>query len=352
MIDQQPESLEKLEPDVVSPKKRWDDRVIDIWNSQKSKLVIFWFLAVFFVAYFWNNIFISVRSGEAGVLWRRMTSPLGTVKGTDLKKIYTEGLNIIWPLDKMYVYETRVQERETKFFALSKNGLRIMIHASVRFRPKVDSLPLLHKEVGPEYVDRVVIPEVQSAIRRVIGAYNPDELYGSQGGIINNIVLIAVSEIGERYIQVDDLLIREIRLPAEVAASIESKLREEQRALEYEFRLRRETQEAERKRIEGEGIAKFQEAITAGITDEFLRFKGIEATLKLSESQNAKIVLIGGEGGLPLILNMPEDGQDPQTVLDNMNPNYDRSPNSPEELDASETNNLTGDPASAPLMKQ
>lgn len=289
------------------PKKdRWDDKVVAFvkprWEKHKGKFFVALFVLCFLFALFFNNIFISIMSGQAGVKWYRWS-------GTNTHKTYSEGLHIIFPWDKMYIYETRVQEVETRFYALSKNGLRIYMHASVRFRPKREILPLLHKEIGPDYVNRVIIPEVQSAIRRVIGAYNPEDIYGSQGGILNNVVLIAVSEIGERYIQVDDLLIREIRLPDQVAESIEMKLKEEQRFLEYEYRLQRERQEAERKAIEGEGIARFQAAVSAGINENYLRFKGIQATLELAQSHNAKVVLIGGKDGLPMILNLPDATQ-------------------------------------------
>jgi len=284
-------------------KKTWDDKVIMWWHENKHILLVFMFILAFLVIYLWNNIFITIMPGEAGVMWRRI-SFLGYQKGTVLEKTYGEGLHIIFPLNKIYIYETRVQQKETIFNVLSENGLSITVRASVRFRPRPDILPLLHREVGPEYVERIIIPEAQATIRRIIGEYEPEEIYRSQGGILRNVVLTAQAEIGERYVELDDLLIKEIILPPLVRTAIETKLQEEQKFLEYKYRLNREAQEAQRKEIEADGIARFQAKINEGITEDFLRYKGIEATLALAKSNNAKVVVIGsGKDGLPLILN-------------------------------------------------
>jgi regulator of protease activity HflC (stomatin/prohibitin superfamily) len=162
----------------------------------------------------------------------------------------------------------------------------------------------LHKDIGFDYVEKVVIPEIQAQFRFVLGQYKPEDIYTSQGFIVQTVVQGALAEIGERYILLDDLLLKSVMLPRPVAESIESKLRAQQLAQEFDYRLLTESKEAERKKIEAEGIRNFQDTITgAGISDQFLRFKGIEATLELAKSPNAKVVIIGGgDDRLPLIL--------------------------------------------------
>jgi regulator of protease activity HflC (stomatin/prohibitin superfamily) len=233
------------------------------------------------------------------VLWRRFSG------GTDLTQVYGGGLWIINPVNRFYIYETRLQQRETEFTALSSNGLTLNIRASVRFRPIVSNLPFLHEEVGPDYIDRVVIHQIQSIIRKVIGTYAPDQIYGSQGNILQNVVFTALAELRARHIELDDLLIREVRLPQKMAMAIENKLEQEQIALQFDYILVRERKEADRKRIEAEGILQFQQTVAKDLDERYLKLRGIEASLALAKSPNSKVVVFGtGPGGLPLILNM------------------------------------------------
>src|SRR5690606_16945358 len=128
-------------------------------------------------------------------------------------------------------------------------------------RPKSFSLPVLHAVVGPEYIETIVKPEIQAHVREVVSQFEPQELYTSEGYILNLILQGAMSEINERYITLDDLLIKRIILPDKIRDAIESKLAQEQLVLEYGYRVERERKEAERKEIEGEGIRAFQEAV-------------------------------------------------------------------------------------------
>ena len=288
--------------------KNWEDKVVSFfspkWKKLKIPALVGSLLLVLLIALLFNRIFINIFPGESGVLWKRFSG------GTDENVIYEEGLHIINPFNKMYVYEMRLQQRDTEFTVLSQNGLLISIKASVRFKPQRENLPLLHKQVGPEYIDRVVLPQVQSVIRKVIGSYKPDEIYGTQGDILKNITLDALGELRERYIILDELLIRELTLPPTVSDAIERKLQQEQRSLEYEFRLYAEKQEIERKKLEAEGIKAFQEGVLQNMTPEYLAFRGIQATLELAQSPNSKIILIGNkESGLPLILNAESANQ-------------------------------------------
>lgn len=208
----------------------------------------------------------------------------------------------------MAIYDLRIQQVPHDFVALSKEGLPITVELSIRYRPVARELPVLHQNVGAEYVEKVVKPEVQAQVRFVLAQYSPEEIYTSEGFLLQIISQGAFGKIAERHILLDDLLIKRLVLPDLIADAIERKLVQEQLVLEYEYRLAREEKEADRKRIEAEGIRDFQtEVMKGGAFDQYLRFVGVSATVELAASNNAKIVVIGGgSDGLPLILNMPD----------------------------------------------
>ena len=286
-----------------------------MWWSSRYSLFRVYFIALgligsFLIVYFWpylnERVFMSLRPGEAGVLWRRFFG------GTNLSYTYGEGFHLVMPWDRLYVYNVRLQQTPHKIVGLCKNGLPVEIEVSIRHRPEDGGLPLLHTVVGPTYVDVVVKPEIEAHVREVVSQFEPNELYTSEGYILNLIVQGAQRAIAERYIALDDLLIKRIVLPGKVSDAIESKLIEEQRVFEYEFRVQQAKREAERRGVEAKGILTFQETVASGGSfKDYLRYAGIQATVELSKSDNAKIVVIGGaDGGLPLILNMPADDLD------------------------------------------
>lgn len=286
------------------------------WNENyslfRTYFIVLGLIGTFLIIYFWpwlnDRVFMSLRPGEAGVLWERFFG------GTNLNYTYREGFHLVMPWNRLYVYNVRLQQTPHKIVALCKNGLPIELEVSIRHRPQDGKLPLLHSVVGPNYVDVVIKPEIEAHVRAVVSQFEPNELYTSEGYILNLIVQGAMRELSERYVSLDDLLIKRIVLPGKVADSIESKLIEEQRVFEYDFRVQQAKKEAERKAAEAQGILKFQETVAAGGSfKDYLRYAGIQATVELSKSDNAKMVVIGGaDGGLPLILNMPTDDLDHQ----------------------------------------
>lgn len=281
----------------IAAYRRWARR----WGPP---VLIIALLAIGVGIIFFDRVFIFIRSGQQGVLWYRLF-------GTDLQHHYEEGMTVIFPWDDMYIYDVRAQQVADEFTVLSRDGLAITVEVSIRYRPQVDRLPLLHVEIGPDYVEKVVKPEVRAKVRYLLGQYLPDEIYSSQGLLVRRTVEEAAPELAQRYITLEDLLIKTITLPRPVQEAIESKLQQEQAFLAYEFRLQREEQEKERKRIEAEGIQQFQRLIESNGSsfDKYLTYLGIQATLALAKSENAKVVVIGGgEQGLPLILNMPDSG--------------------------------------------
>lgn len=192
--------------------------------------------------------------------------------------------------------------------ALSKNGLQILVEMSIRYRPIASELGTIHQTIGMDYKNVIVLPEVRSAARQVVGRYDPEELYSSKRDFIQDEIFNSVRERLERMnIHLDAILIRSIELPQNIRTAIEKKLKQEQESQEYEFKIEKEEKEAQRKRIEAQGIKDFQDIVSDGISDKLLRWKGIEATLELAKSQNAKVVVIGqGKDGMPLILGGSE----------------------------------------------
>ena len=242
---------------------------------------------------------ITIGSGEAGVLYKTFGG--GVV--TDEPPL-GEGFHLVAPWNKVIVYEVRQQELFEKMKVLSSNGLEIQIDASAWYQPITPDLGKLHQEKGENYLERIIQPAIRSAARSVVGRYTPEQLYSSKRDAIQEEIYAETKKILDRqYVQLNEVLVRDVTLPATIKDAIERKLKQEQESLEYEFRLVTAQKEAERQIIEAQGKADANRILSASLTDKILSDKGIEATIKLSESNNSKIIVIGsGEDGLPLIL--------------------------------------------------
>ena len=253
--------------------------------------------AFLFLLVFSSKIFVKINSGEAGVLY-------DIISGLKEDRVYGQGLKVIAPWNKMFVYSTRIQEDRSVMEVLSANGLTIRTELSYRYRVVEDKIGYLHNNIGEGYHERIVIPEIRSATREIIGKYLPEELYSSKrDSIQTEIFVLAAGRISEKNIELDAVLIRDVGLPEKLKQAIEGKLEQEQSSLAYEFRISRALQEAERQRIEAEGKAAANLILSASITNKVLQDKGIEATLRLAESSNSKVIVIGGgDQGLPIIL--------------------------------------------------
>ncbi len=242
---------------------------------------------------------ITIDSGEAGVLYKTFGG--GVV--TDEPPL-GEGFHIVAPWNKVFVYEVRQQEVYEKMKVLSSNGLDIQLEASTWFQPKYESLGKLHQEKSEMYKERILLPAIRSAARSVVGRYTPEQLYSSKRDAIQAEIYEETKKIVDgQYIQLNEILVRDVTLPATIKEAIERKLKQEQESLEYEFRLVTATKEAEKVRIEAQGKADANRILSASLTDKILEDKGIDATLELAKSPNTKIVVVGsGDSGLPLIL--------------------------------------------------
>ncbi|OBX24799.1 regulator of protease activity HflC (stomatin/prohibitin superfamily) [Gelidibacter algens] len=242
---------------------------------------------------------VTVDSGKAGVLYKTFGG--GVV--TD-EPALGEGFHVIAPWNKVYIYEVRQQEIFEKMSALSSNGLDIKLDASIWFQPEYENLGKLHQEKSEMYVERILLPAVRSAARSVVGRYTPEQLYSSKRDAIQAEIFEETKNyVDDQYIQLNDILVRDVTLPPTIKDAIERKLKQEQESLEYEFRLVTASKEAEKVIIEAQGKADANRILSASLTDKILQDKGIEATVKLSESSNSKVIVIGsGESGLPIIL--------------------------------------------------
>jgi prohibitin 1 len=254
-------------------------------------------LALLGAVYFADRVIVTIHSGEEGVMWRRLT-------GTLVDTVFLEGTHLILPWNVVYIYNVQIQTVDQQVVVLSTDGLDIDVHVSTRYHPVRKAIPLLHQQVGPKYLEKVVLPEVATAVREVISQYRPAELYTRRTEEMQDQIRERASlEVQERFIELDDVLIRRIELPASVQAAIQAKLTQEQEAQAFDYRIERERKEADRKRVEARGIADFQAIVSPQITQDLLQWKGIEATLELAKSPNAKVIVVGGKDGLPLILN-------------------------------------------------
>ncbi len=264
----------------------------------KTSYIIIGVIVLIVILVFGGRMFLIIKAGERGVIFRPYTT------GLDKENIYGEGFHIVAPWNDMYVYNVQEQQREETMDVLDKNGLSITMDVTVRFNPVFNQIGYLHEQFGVNFTNVLVIPEVRSSVRQVAGRFTAEEIYSTKRAELEQTIIKETKLVLEKnFIDMKALLIRSITLPAQIKGAIESKLQQEQEALAYEFKLKREQSEAERRRIEAEGIANYNRIINASLTDKILQQRGIEATIDLAKSANSKVVVIGsGKDGLPLIL--------------------------------------------------
>jgi regulator of protease activity HflC (stomatin/prohibitin superfamily) len=230
------------------------------------------------------------------------------------------------PWNRVFLYDLRLQSFTERYNAISSDGVSLTASVVVRFRLQHDAVPVLHQAIGPNYVQVLVLPGIGSLTRQVIAEYTAEQVYSTARQEIQDKIRSLVEERlsekmmehageeGEESYRVSmssvlilyDILVTGIELPAAIVAAIDRKIEQYYISEEYKFRVEREKRESERKKIEAEGIRDFQQTVSQGISDSYLRWRGIEATLQLSQSTNAKTVIIGsGKDGLPVIRGAP-----------------------------------------------
>jgi len=260
-------------------------------------ITIFVLTIALLIVYLWESIFFVIKAGEAGVLWNRFT-------GTQVDRVYGEGLKIISPLDRLIIYEVRKQVVTHELAILSVDGLKLELHLAIRFRPEIDLLGMLHERVGPDYLTRVVVPQTESVLRKQLGNATAEQIYTNANGLLTRAMIKAMEEIGRNFVEVEDIIIRRIQLPEKVQKAIEDKLVQQELLASYEYRGQTAIKEAERKRIEAAGIRDYHEIVGATLSDRLLHYQGVNATVDIAESDNDKTVVIGaGENSPPIVLS-------------------------------------------------
>ena len=236
-----------------------------------------------------------VQTGHVAVVTR-----FGKVTGA----VLGEGVNFVPPVYQVHDLSVQTQEIKEVSDTPSEEGLVFKLEVSLLYRLSPDSAARIYQTVGAGYADTVIVPTFRSAIRAITSAHKAADLYSTARERVQEEMFTQVgAALQERGIVVEKVLLRDMQLPSTLKSSIEGKQQAEQESQKMQFTLTKETQEAERKRIEARGIADFQTIVTTGISDKLLEWKGIEATLELAKSANAKVVVVGsGKNGLPLIL--------------------------------------------------
>jgi len=282
--------------------KKFGESIRKALKKSLTTVILFGLICLFVLVYMFNLIVFSILPGQAGVFWSRFT-------GTQVDYVYAEGLHLIFPWNKMYIYNVRIQEVSPTLHVLAKTGLKVNLYLSIRYAPKYRLLGMLHQRVGPNYVNIVIIPEIEAVLREIIGTMDADQIYTTGRTVIVEAINKAIEQVEQRYIDVDDVLIKKIELPESVQETIRFKITQKHLVEAHEFIIEKEKLEAIRKRIEGEGIRDQFKAVSEAIPDgDILTWKGIQATQNLAKSNNAKVVIIGaGKGGLPIILNVDKD---------------------------------------------
>jgi len=237
----------------------------------------------------------SIPTGHVGVL---------TLFGRVTGDILSEGIHLINPLKSVTKMSIQTQSRKESASVPSKEGLMLSLDTSLLFRLDKDKAAQVLQTIGVDYAERIVEPELRSAIRGITASHSSNDLYTNGRELVQEQIEKDLrTQLSPRGVIVEAILLRDVQLPALLKASIEAKQQAEQDALRMSFVLQKEKQEAERKSIEAKGISDFQKIVAQGISTQLLEWKGIEATEKLAGSSNTKVVIIGNpKNGLPLVL--------------------------------------------------
>ena len=256
----------------------------------------------------WQRVVIIIPAGFVGVIYRPLFG------GVAMDKILDEGVNIVFPLNTVTQYDARMQLKKIEMEVLTKDQLRSDIKVSFQFQVNKYGLPMLHKFVGPDYIEKLILPEVTGKTRVMFAELTSQEAFTKQlDNVVNEIAIMSDQVILEklgppgldyvRLLRITAVQLESMEFPTEIQAAIRNKIAESQIAEAGVFKVQAARLEAERKEVEAGGIKKYQDIVNVGLTDNYVKIRGIEATLKLAESNNSKVVIFGSSpNGLPLIL--------------------------------------------------
>jgi regulator of protease activity HflC (stomatin/prohibitin superfamily) len=306
------------------------------FRRHKRKVILRTLLAAFLLVLLGPLFLVRVPAGHVGAIYRPLFG------GTDTVAVLLEGVRIVVPVNTVTFYDTRLLIAHDTFDGVTLEGLNVKLKITYRYRVHPSKVGLVHRTIGPNYKEKLIAPAIASIVRSEVSKFSVHDVYGPARNAIQERIFARVVDpkthnliesqadpeppegailLGRRsrsiaeqsrpgyykpVIELVDVLINNIELPARVSKAIEKKQEQEQLKEEYVFRLERERMESMRKEIEADGIARFQQKVQPGLSPNYLKWRGIEATLSLATSENAKTVIIGGKDGLPLILNTDE----------------------------------------------
>ncbi|MDP4908738.1 MAG: prohibitin family protein [Burkholderiaceae bacterium] len=297
------------------------------WNAllrwaQKKILTIF-FLVVLLVSsliVLWPRMFVLVPAGNIGVIYRPLS------QGVDLGFVLREGAYLILPWNKVTQYTVQIQLKELHLELMTSDLLKTNVTVSFQFEANPNTLPLLHKYVGVDYLEKLIIPQVIKVTREKVAQLNSRMAYtGDIGQVASDIAIttdnLLIQQLSPpglsnvRLIRVSSVQLTSVLYPPFVQAAIDNKVVESEIAEAYKFKIQASRLEAERKVIEATGIRDFQNIVNEGMTENYLRFRGIQATEELAKSSNAKTLIFGsGPSGLPLVLGNAVDNAPPGAI--------------------------------------
>jgi regulator of protease activity HflC (stomatin/prohibitin superfamily) len=252
----------------------------------------------FLMLIFWRAVFVVIPAGHIGVLYDLLFG------GTRVWRIYGEGLRIKLPWNRMYVYDARLQSRAYSVKTLSREGMWVDVDFVALFRIDPQRAALLHKSIGPEYVERVVGPVAIGVVREYVTRHDSNELYTVDSEQLqSDIRASARALLDNHHLVVAEIIVERLTLPPAIVQAIEQKLIQEQSAASYVFRLEGEKAEAERLRIKAQGLQAYYSIVNSALSPSLLTWRGIEATVEIAQSDNTKVVIVGGgRDQMPLIL--------------------------------------------------
>lgn len=283
-------------------------------------MFIFFLLALLFISgviVLFPRILVIIPTGKNGVIYRPLSG------GVDLQEVIREGAHLVFPWNTITQYSVQVQLQELKLQLMTSDLLKTNVTVSFQFEVNPNTLPFLHKYVGKDYLDKMIIPQVTRVSREKVAQLNSQKAFtGDIGQVANDIAIstdsLLIQQLSPpglsdvRLIRVSSVQLTSVEYPQEVQSAIVNKLVEAENADSYKFKIQSARSEAERKVIEAKGIKDFQDIVNQGMTENYLRYRGIQATEDLAKSGNAKTLIFGsGPSGLPLILGNATENTTP-----------------------------------------
>ncbi|MDR2387136.1 MAG: hypothetical protein LBE80_06065 [Deltaproteobacteria bacterium] len=301
------ETDEELEPE------------IDTWDGRKWRFFWWSILTALILVILWPYIIVKIEPGYVGVLYRRFFG------GTEMNYIFKEGTHTIFPWDTMYKFDVRLHEDSYNLSVLNKSGLIVDLQVTIIYQPISISTPILLTNVGVNYSEKIIKPMLRSTVVDTIAKHNTEELFNENISIIKDEILVGIiTSLGRLPIRVNNILIKEIKLPNDLNQAINQKLVAQQKVTERHYQVLQALEGYKQAYVEASSVRMTQEIVNPLLSESFLRLKGIEATREVALSPNSKVVIMGNKDGLPVILNL--DGASGQASPSPASPPSQRPP--------------------------